>query len=354
MEMRLIMVYIPIMNAAYPSLRLGSAHCSAFSAKTVNRRLPSELFRGALRILLSVSALLLLVACATTTPQAQRDEPLSPLPSLLDQTPPDTFSAQARSGVGWARISQTMPQADARKLAFAAALADALAIVARPDPGRAVTSGVLSETLSGRAGDFNVWRQRASCGSLPLSDVILVEHSGSYLITVSGRLERLDPGFPLPDWHDPKTDIAGLRVAKATFVPEPEGLRCNLLLSPAGTRPMEPIDSLIVDARDCPFKPDRVLRLLDQDGAVLYAPEMVAADVIMRRGMAGITTTPEKAETLLRAMGGHRALTLRCLRTGTNGALVVSREGAMAARQANAEKRIFSNARVVVLVRASN
>ncbi|WP_022662092.1 hypothetical protein [Paucidesulfovibrio longus] len=311
-------------------------------------------------LLTAVLAALLLGGCAAQTPEPPA--PGASLPSFPTERPgpepalaPD-FASHVRSGVGFAPLlGGNASQADVRKAAFAAALADALASVARPDSLEAdAPSGILAETLSGKAGEFTVWRQRASCGAQPLTDVILVKSGDAYLVTVSGRLERLDPGFPLPDWSDPRSEIAGLRVVEASFEPVPQGLRCRLLLSPNSGPREPPIDGVVVDARDCGFAPGRVLRLVDQDGEALYAPEMVAADVIVRRGMAGFTTTPAKAESLIRALGAHRALTVQCLRATADGALVLSREGAAALRRADAEERIFENARVVVLVRGTN
>ncbi|MGE4290781.1 MAG: hypothetical protein AB7E32_01100 [Desulfovibrio sp.] len=251
-------------------------------------------------------------------------------------------------------LSDQEPQADIRTLAFSAALANALAEVAQPASRQGGSDSVLAETLFGHAGPFSIWRQRASLGSRSLSDVILVESDHAYLITVSNRLERLDPTFPVPDWRDPYTEIAGLRVVETTFEPVPGGLRCRLLLGPYSGPRLEPLDGVVVDARDCAFTFGRVLRMVDEDGKELYAPEMVAADVIVRRGMAGVTTTREKAEALVRALGAHRALNVRCLRVGQGNALVLDGKNAAALRRADAEEHIFENARVVVLVRGAN
>ena len=358
MEMPPIMVYIRVMYNALRDNRastlpprrakLLSTLCGPRSAS-----LRHVLFTAFLTVLL-------LGGCAAQTPEPPT--PGTALPSLPAERPgpqpaqAQDFASHVRSGVGFAPLlGGNASQSDVRKAAFAAALADALASVTRPDSQEAdAPSGILAETLSGKAGEFTIWRQRASCGSQFLTDVILVKSGDAYLVTVSGRLERLDPGFPLPDWNDPKAEVAGLRVVEASFEPVSGGLRCRLLLSPNSGPREPPMDGVVVDARDCSFAPGRVLRLVDQDGRALYAPEMVAADVIVRRGMAGFTTTPDKAESLIRALGAHRALTVQCLRASGDGALVLSREGAAALRKADAEERIFENARVVVLVRGTN
>lgn len=215
-------------------------HTGGFPDRIVPRRILSRNAAAMLRpMLLHFLLFSLLTGCATP-PQPQNpasntydpsaDTILSP--RSTESIPATDFAAQTHEGIGTAHVPDGTPVSEAQQLAFAAAVADALADAVHPAQEALSVNHVIAETLSGTVAEYTVWRQHTAFGSLPLSDVILIKRDDFFLITVSGRLERLDPAFALPDWRDPLAMVAGMRISGIMFEPLVDGLRCRLWLLP--------------------------------------------------------------------------------------------------------------------------
>ncbi len=75
-----------------------------------------------------------------------------------------------------------------------------------------------------------------------------------------------------------------------------------------------PCDGLIVDVRDFSFfKPALINRIITKKREVIYDPSKVVGTILVNRGSAGYTVSPEKAKALLKAWGSKNPMTVKAI-----------------------------------------
>jgi hypothetical protein len=98
---------------------------------------------------------------------------------------------------------------------------------------------------------------------------------------------------------------------------------------------------LVIDARGTGFKPAALVKVTDEKGSVLYSPQHVAVDVLMK---AGVNATYAKTAKLAGA-----PLVLKAKSTG-GGALVLAADAADKLRQPGINYSFLRSAQVVVVI----
>lgn len=112
----------------------------------------------------------------------------------------------------------------------------------------------------------------------------------------------------------------------------------------------EPVDSLIIDARGTNFTPALINRVMDSKGALLYGPDIIAPQILARRGCGDYTNDLGKARALLRERGVKNPLVVRAANIPQASDVQVTDEDANTIFIANEHAGFLASALVVFVM----
>ena len=112
-----------------------------------------------------------------------------------------------------------------------------------------------------------------------------------------------------------------------------------------------PYDGLIVDARDYQFRPALVNRVLTEDNEVVFEPSKILSNILVERGCGGFTTDDGKAKALLESWGSKNPMIVKCTDVHKLTDAKISQDDAAAVYVHDQKSNIFSQARVVFLLK---
>lgn len=125
---------------------------------------------------------------------------------------------------------------------------------------------------------------------------------------------------------------------------------------PAYQQPLETVqptnfDGLIIDAREKPFKPALINRIVTKNGENIYDPAKVAQDILVERGAAEYTNDIGKAKALLGERGSNNPLIVKAEGIVRSTDVEVAPEDASAIFSSNQSKNYLEGAKVVFVLR---
>ena len=110
-------------------------------------------------------------------------------------------------------------------------------------------------------------------------------------------------------------------------------------------------DGLIVDVRNCVFKPALVNRIVTETGEVVYCPSEVEKSVLSERGCGGFAKNEQKAITILSGWGCKHPLTVKAVTVIKDTDIEVEKDKAYLIFSNNKKTKFLNNAKVIFLLK---
>lgn len=112
----------------------------------------------------------------------------------------------------------------------------------------------------------------------------------------------------------------------------------------------EAFDALVIDASGTAFFPASRNRILAHDGRVLFAPDVIAPEILARRPLADYTNELGKAKAILKSHGSKNPLILKAFRVLNVTDVQVSEADTKVIATSNAHTQFLEGAQVVFVL----